>query len=155
MRTSIRDYRKSDQGALVKMVGLVLEESQMKLDEKGTDRELENMDRVYSQKKSKFYVVESDGQLVGSIGIRPLGRDACEFRKFYVLKEYRGRGLGASLLREALIFSVEKQFKRIQLEVSSKHVRAINLYESHGFIKTNKRSSCSRCEYVFEKRLIK
>jgi len=155
MQYRIRDYKKSDHDALVKMVGLILEESQMKLDENGADRELEDMDRLYGHGKSKFYVVENGGQLIGSIGMRPLGRDACELRKFYVLKEYRGRGLGARLLREALIFAIEKEFKRIQLEVSAKHERAIHLYESHGFVKANKKSSCSRCEYVYEKHLIK
>ena len=155
MHCSIRDYKKTDHDALVKMIELVLEETHMKLDKNETDRELENMDRLYGQDKSKFYVIENDGQLVGSIGIRPLGRDACELRKFYVAREFRGRGLGASLLRQALIFAVQKQFKRIQLEVSEKHVRAIHLYESHGFVKSSKRSSCARCELVFEKHLIK
>ncbi len=155
MQTSIRDYKKSDHDALVKMVGLVLEESQMKLDEKGNDRELEDMDKVFGQEGSKFYVVENGSRLIGSIGIRSLDRHTCELRKFYVLKEFRGRGLGGRLLRQALIFAIEKSYKSIQLEVSSKHVQAIHLYESYGFVKTNKRSSCSRCEYVFEKRLIK
>lgn len=155
MHASIREYKKSDHGALVKMVEFVLEESHMELDKNGTDRELEDMDRVYGQAKSKFYVIENNGQLIGSIGMRPRGRDTCELRKFYVLKEYRGRGLGASLLRQALIFAIKKKYKRIQLEVSAKHVRAIRLYESHGFVKTSKRTSCARCEYVFEKHLIK
>ena len=155
MQYKMREYKKSDYGPLLKMVELVLSEFHMALDKNGIDSELENMEKVYSQDRSKFYVVECDGQLIGSIGIRPLGRNTCELRKFYVLKEYRGRGLGGRLLRQALIFSIEKGYKMIQLEVSAKHEPAIHLYESHGFEKTTKRSSCPRCEYVYEKQLVK
>jgi ribosomal protein S18 acetylase RimI-like enzyme len=50
-----------------------------------------------------------------------------------VLKEYRGRGIGKSLLRETMSAAVKMGISRIGLEVFSDNEAAIKLYEDFGF----------------------
>ena len=150
----IRDYREDDLGELINMVSLVLGEYSMSIDKTGADKELEDMGGVYGQHDSKFFIMESRGKIIGSVGVRNIDRDTCELRKLYLLKEYRGRGLGQELLDHALAFAVNKGYKKIQLEVSVKHERAISLYERSGFMRTDRKSSCPRCEFIFEKNKI-
>ena len=149
----IRDYKAQDHEDLIKMISRVLEEFSMSIDKNGTDSELEHMAAVYGRDNAKFYVMEAGGRIIGSVGVRGIDKDTCELRKLYLLKEFRGLGLGRELLRHALTFSVNKGYKKIQLEVSAKHEQAMRLYEKAGFVKTDEKPSCSRCEFTCEKKL--
>lgn len=57
--------------------------------------------------------------------------DIGRFRRFYVLPEYRGRGVGRRLL-QTIITEAKKYYKILTLRTSD-HLGAITLYESAGF----------------------
>ncbi len=50
-----------------------------------------------------------------------------------ILPEFRGQGLGKSLVMKALIGFHESGMKRVSLEVTSENEKAIELYQSLGF----------------------
>lgn len=50
-----------------------------------------------------------------------------------VLKEYRGRGLGTELLKQALTRAREQKLERVELDVYASNLVAIKLYEKHNF----------------------
>ncbi len=51
-----------------------------------------------------------------------------------LLPEFRGQGLGKSLLLQALQSSREAGIRRVELEVYASNRIAISLYEKHGFL---------------------
>ena len=53
--------------------------------------------------------------------------------EFYVLPEYRGRGLGTQLLTAAITAATERGFAALDLEVDTGHQRVVSLYVRHGF----------------------
>jgi RimJ/RimL family protein N-acetyltransferase len=82
-------------------------------------------------------VVAVDGdQLVGWCDITPHrfpGLDHVGELGMGVLKAYRGRGIGSSLLREALRLSKVRALEKVELEVFASNQPAIKLYEMEGF----------------------
>ncbi len=54
-----------------------------------------------------------------------------------VIPEYRGRGLGRSLLMWAVAYLADQGHQRIALEVATDNANALGLYQSCGFVVTN------------------
>jgi len=53
--------------------------------------------------------------------------------ELYVAPEYRGKGIGAALLRAALETAQRSGCAAVDLEVDEAHARAENLYKREGF----------------------
>lgn len=83
------------------------------------------------------YVAECKGEIVGwadFVGFEREGLKHTSHLGIGVIKEYRGKGIGKSLLKSVLAAAVEYGFKRLELEVFANNSVAINLYQSQGFI---------------------
>jgi ribosomal protein S18 acetylase RimI-like enzyme len=82
------------------------------------------------------FVALSDGKVVGWCDVTPDGRPIqahCGTLGMGLLPDYRGRGIGKSLLNVTLAKACEHGFKRVQLQVHESNVRAIALYRRAGF----------------------
>ena len=56
-----------------------------------------------------------------------------EIHELFVLPEYRGRGVGSSLLEKAISYSMERGRKRAELWVGRTNFKARKFYLYHGF----------------------
>ena len=74
----------------------------------------------------------------------------CELRKMYLLREYRGRGLGKRMLEDAIARAKQMGFREMVLETASELVEAIALYKSYGFVEYTPEHLCSRCDQGFK-----
>jgi len=115
----------------------------MKVPLKGTayaDRELDNMYKAYSIPRSRYFVVEFNGQILGGAGIMPLNKGAkniCELQKMYLDPKARGKGVGTDLLDLCLSFARENNFSLCYLETMPYMLDAQELYRKNGFIYIN------------------
>jgi putative acetyltransferase len=81
-------------------------------------------------------VARDGGRVVGWCDILPRWPQTvahCGSVGMGVLPEYRGRGLGAKLLRECIAVATSHGITRVELETRVDNVRAIRLYERVGF----------------------
>ena len=137
----IREVIRSDNPHLAIVIRRVLKE--MKVPLKGTayaDRELDNMYQAYSIPRSRYFVVEFNGQILGGAGIMPLNKGAkniCELQKMYLDPKARGKGLGTNLLELCLSFARENNFSLCYLETMPYMLDAQELYRKNGFIYIN------------------
>ena len=109
------------------------------------DPEVDTMSRAYSAPRSAYFIVESDGKVVGGGGIAPLeGGDplTCELRKMYVLSEARG-GVGKRLLARCLDSARSFGFSRCYLETLTGMEAAQSLYEKSGFTRLPSALGCT------------
>jgi ribosomal protein S18 acetylase RimI-like enzyme len=67
-----------------------------------------------------------------------------------VLKEFRGRGIGTKLVERAIQIAGEKGLLRIELEVYSSNLGAINLYKKFKFTLEGQKSKARYLDGVFE-----
>jgi putative acetyltransferase len=100
------------------------------------DAEVGAMSAAYSVPRAAYFVVESQGRIVGGAGIGPLQGAAfelCELRKMYFLPEARGHGTGARLLNQCLRAARGFGYRVCYLETATGMTDAQRLYAKGGF----------------------
>jgi putative acetyltransferase len=100
------------------------------------DAEVHAMHAAYSQPRSAYFVVESNGEVLGGGGVAPLHGgepDVCELRKMYFLPQLRGRGAGRAIMQRCLQAARELGFGRCYLETLTGMDTAQALYAKSGF----------------------
>lgn len=96
-------------------------------------------DEISSSTTSELFVAEEAGRVVGCFQLDFLRRLAragglvMEIESVHVLKEFRGRGIGAAMMRAALARARERGCVRVQLTSQKRRVDAHRFYERLGF----------------------
>lgn len=115
------------------------------IDRPGTaffDPSLKDMFATYTGIRRKYFVAKEEGKVIGGAGIYPtegLPDDTCELVKMYLLKEYRGRGIGKALIEKCMHAANDFGYKNIYLETTPELNAAIKMYEKSGFQSIEKR----------------
>ncbi|MEZ4605869.1 MAG: GNAT family N-acetyltransferase [Deinococcales bacterium] len=84
------------------------------------------------------YVALDDDKLVGWADILPLDHPTMSHigsLGMGILAAYRGQGIGSKLLKATIDHAWASGLKRLELEVFADNVKAIALYEKHGYIR--------------------
>ena len=133
----IREIKKEDNVALAEVIRSVLIEKEVpKTGTAFEDKELDMMFETYQDKKSVYYVLVSDGNVLGGGGITPLrGGDAkvCELQKMYFSSDARGKGMGRAMIEKCLDFAKAEGFELCYLETMPNMHTAQKLYQKVGF----------------------
>lgn len=133
----IRPIAPADNAPLATLIRDIL--ASAGLDRPGTVHSDPTTDRLYElfqRPRSRYFVAELDGQLVGGSGIYHtdgLPGDTVELARVYLVPEARGRGLGRHLIELCLAAAAEQGFRRVYLETVPELVEAVPLYEKLGF----------------------
>ncbi|MFF2015442.1 GNAT family N-acetyltransferase [Paenibacillus sp. NPDC058177] len=112
----------------------------------------------YSPDKDRFWFAEVGGEIVGAIAIVGHSSEKAQLRWFIIHPEFRGIGLGRTLLQEALDYCKERKYQTVFLETTEDQTKAIQMYQNVGFKKTAEREDhswgVSHTEEVYELSLI-
>lgn len=79
-----------------------------------------------------FYVAKAGGETVGYIGMH-CAADECYVANVGVAQNYRGEGIGSSLVNYAIERAREMKMSFISLEVRPSNETAVKIYERFGF----------------------
>lgn len=80
----------------------------------------------------KHFVYEKDGEILGFYIISNIA-DLVEIFTIAVDKGHREEGIGSKLLDHIINYAKENGASEIWLEVATKNIAAINLYQKYGF----------------------
>ena len=97
---------------------------------------LDTLFEVYQDKRTKYFIVEKEGEIVGGCGIAPLeneGEHICELQKMYFAPQIRGTGYAELIIKRCLEFAKETGFEICYLETLSFMTAAQKLYKRIGF----------------------
>jgi ribosomal protein S18 acetylase RimI-like enzyme len=127
----IRSFDSADQAVCF---GLYLEGvvgGQAAANDSGLD--MDDIQMAYLKPKGNhFWVAESEGQIVGMIGVMG-GEGTGEIRRLRVTKAFRRRGIGSALLEEAVTFCREQNYLKIALDTFVEREPAMRLFEKFKF----------------------
>ncbi len=79
-----------------------------------------------------WWIARADGAVVAFAHAQTKGAD-CKLDKLYVHPARQRRGLGAALLRAVSAWGVERQARRMWLQVNRGNAQAIRAYKKYGF----------------------
>ncbi len=95
---------------------------------------------IEKNKHKRHFVYEKNGETVGFYIISKI-LDEVEIYTIAVDELYRGQKIASNMLEHLINFSKEMKVSKIWLEVSTKNMPAINLYEKFGFEKIRLRKN--------------
>lgn len=133
----IREIRPEDNAQIERVIRACFHEFKIPLE--GTaysDEETPRMFESYQNKNEIYYVLESNGQVFGGRGIKPLKdfeSDVCEIQKMYFSPKVRGQGFGKLMFDKCMEAAKRLGYKQCYLESAPQLKAAIHIYEKSGF----------------------
>jgi ribosomal-protein-alanine N-acetyltransferase len=97
-------------------------------------------DLTENNKVATYLVAGDHGRIAGYIGMWQV-LDEAQITNLAVALDYRGRGIGSSLVRGLCLLAKEKGIARLTLEVRPSNTPARRVYESAGFAEISKRKA--------------
>jgi len=101
------------------------------------DAELAGLPGEYAEPRGALMLAHVDGALAGCCALRPLDSvdypNACEMKRLYVRKAFRGFGLGRQLAENALDAARKAGYASVLLDTLDDMESARALYEELGF----------------------
>lgn len=142
---AIRPASNADSAKVRALIFTVLEEYDLEPAPKTTDRDLDDLEGFYEG--GSFDVIETpDGDIVGTVGLWPMGEGVVELRKMYLKSSARGKGLGKRLLIHAIGRARDLGFQRIELQTARVLEEALELYRKYGFRPSETAALERRCD---------
>jgi len=93
----------------------------------------DNLKDFFSGKREVFFVAKFKKRIVACGGLKELSRDEGLLKRFYVAKEFRGKGLAEKMIKKIKEFAGEKRYKTIVLDVFKNNERAKKFFQKQGF----------------------
>ncbi|BDM82668.1 GNAT family N-acetyltransferase [Acaryochloris marina] len=148
----IRAWQPSDRQVAAAVIRSVLAEYGIGWEPDGADRDVYEVETAYLQLGGAFWVVEQQGQIVGTAAFYPVNRGVgtVEIRKMYLLPQVRGQGLGRWLLQRLEQEIAAQGFREIWIETASVLKEAVTLYESSGYLPATGIET-ERCDLIYSK----
>lgn len=140
MEFFIREIEKDDDKEIEKIIRDCLVEFEANHDGTAwTDPNLGRFSEIYNSDKDKYWIAQdSNGKIVGGVGIGNLGVDGvCELQKMYCISKVRGTGIAQKLIDTALEYA-KNYYNKCYLETLDNMVQAQRFYEKNGFVRIKK-----------------
>jgi len=137
MEIVIKPLEKKDNAVLAELIRVAFRE--FKIDKPGTvytDPTTDSLYELFETPKSKYWVAEENGALLGGCGVFPtegLPSGCAELVKFYLAADARGKGIGKELMQKSFESAKELGYKQLYLESFPELGKAIGMYEKAGF----------------------
>ena len=130
---SIVPYAPRHATGVLHVIGTVFREYGATFEPEGFDDDLLDIEGRYLARGGCFYILEDDGEVVGTVAALPHDERVCEVKRLYLLPDRRGRGLGRALLEHVLAWARARGFVTAIAWSDARFVTAHAVYERLGF----------------------
>lgn len=104
---------------------------------KGKDSDLERISEEYIVGGNFWCAVDHRGEVVGTVGIRPI-EDFYEVRRFFVRKKVSNNGLGQQLLEKLIEYAIDNKIRVLKAGTKEEGHSAHHIFEKFGFVHTKR-----------------
>jgi len=150
---TLRKAIAGEEARILDLVSNVLADYGLIVNPEKTDKDISDLDRYYFENNGWFAVIDDGVRIIGSYGIFKISNRVCELRKMYLLPEFQGRGLGRSMMEDALKQARELGYVEMVLETNTLLDKAIQLYSKFGFEEYKPDHLSDRCNYAMRKEI--
>ncbi|MBN1526677.1 MAG: GNAT family N-acetyltransferase [Candidatus Omnitrophica bacterium] len=136
MGYALRQFKKEDAHGVKELILSILTKEYPFDRGAYSDSDLDQIDSVYGGKREGFFVIEESGEIVGTVGVKEETAQSALLRRLFVDVKHRKRGYGTQLIKEAVRFCREKDYRRIYFRCTDRMVDAMKLCIKEGFAET-------------------
>lgn len=129
----IREATSSDKTGIISLVSDVMREFGLPVNLKFIETDIESTTEVSIDDRAKLWIATLGNVIVASIAIIPKSERECLLKRFYIMRQYRGLGLGRQLYEIAEQFAHQAGYNVIELEASRRFTKAIVFYHRNGY----------------------
>lgn len=141
-----------DSESIKKVIFTTLSEYGLPLDPDATDADLNEPEDFY--KDGFFGVIKNEKkEIIGTFGLLEYKPGIVEIRKMYLLKAYRGLGIGRFMMDLLLQKAKEMKYTQVMLETATALKEAIVMYEKYGFELDQEAPHTNRCDRMYFKEI--
>ncbi|MFZ0734631.1 MAG: GNAT family N-acetyltransferase [Candidatus Sulfotelmatobacter sp.] len=98
------------------------------------DKELATLPGHYAPPEGRLLLAECDGEFAGCIALHKLEDSICEMKRLYLRPQFRGKGLGRSLVDRIITEARQIGYSRMRLDTVEPVMKdAVGLYRKLGF----------------------
>ncbi len=94
----------------------------------------------YNKSYNFWYAINDSGKIIGCIGLKKIDEDNAEIKKFFVHKQYRGKGVAKKLMHTLIKSALKHHFKNLFLGTVETLVAAQTFYKKYGFSQIDEQS---------------
>lgn len=98
-----------------------------------SDSDLDRIEEAYGGPNDSFMVIEDNGEVVGTVGVKEDAKETALLRRLFVDLKYRKKGYGTELLDKAIDFCRERGYKRVYFRCTDRMSDAMKLCLKKGF----------------------
>jgi putative acetyltransferase len=168
----IREYNNDDSQDVLDFISdMIVNEFNITLDFDNLDSDLLHINQHYKDNGGCFWIVEriDNYQMIGTVAIRKLEQlvstttddddvdnaaaAAAELKRMFLLKPYRGLGIGQQMLDTALNFAKKSGYSKILLYSSKALTISRILYLKNGFVDIPRYNDDYRADIFMWKKL--
>lgn len=133
---TIRTFKKEDAAGVKDLILNILSKEYPFDRSAYSDSDLEKIGETYGGKRDSFFVIEENGDIVGTAGIKEDGPSEALLRRLFVDLKHRKKGYGTNLIDMAIAFCREKGYKKIYFRCTDRMAAAMQLCLKKGFKET-------------------
>jgi len=146
-------YNSVDQEALEIFIKEMYEYRGLLFDPVGIHTDIRQIEKVYFSTGGRFWVIkEEENKIIGTIGLKIIDEEdgICEIKRFFILPEHQGKGIGKLLMRKAVDYAASMNLKKIRLDTMKESVVARAIFKNFGFKEIEKYNENDIAELFYE-----
>lgn len=94
----------------------------------------ENLKEFFNGNREVFLVAKLKQKIVACGGVKELSKTNGLIKRFYVAKEFRGKGLAELMLEKIKKFAKREGYKTLVLDIFKNNIRAKKFFQKQGLI---------------------
>lgn len=97
------------------------------------EKELKELKSMYTLPNGGIILCKNENEFIGCVGVRKFDDRTGELKRMYIRDAYQNKGLGKTLLNEALALAKKCGYESIRLDTLNTMISAMNFYKKNGF----------------------
>ncbi|MEI7965582.1 MAG: GNAT family N-acetyltransferase [Chitinophagaceae bacterium] len=97
------------------------------------ESELKELSQMYAAPTGGIILCKEDENYIACVAIRKIDTETAELKRMYVQSDKQGKGIGKTILTQAIEMARGCGYQRIRLDTLDHMTAAINLYKHAGF----------------------
>lgn len=137
---TVRSYSDSDQPEVLRLYNEGLLAGQIAPNDSGADLDYIH-EAYFNDDRHHFWLAESQGHILGMIGVSADEEHTAEIRRLRVARSYQGTGIAPVLLETAIAHCKHHGFLKIRLDTRFEKDAAVDLFDRVGFQHTRTKNA--------------